>query len=287
MKEETRTGALKGKFAYMAPGADRRTVAGAAVGHLLRRRRAARDAHRAAPVQGRQRLRHAAEGADDAGAAAVVAATGRVAGARRHRHAGARSRSQGALRAAPRTWRATSTCSCRRTALPSRTWRSYMRDIFPADAREDVPDGPMTASYSIRRSRSRRCRRSRAPSRARRRGARRAVQAEHAQAAATAGRKRTLLYVGAVAAAVAVAAIVVVPLARGARAVAAARGDGHDDSRAVVEPIVRPVEDKPHRQRPSRRDRRSTRRCRATCAWPPSRRARRSTPGPSSSARRR
>ena len=122
----------------------------------------------------------------------------------------------------------------------------YMREIFPADAREDVPDGPMTASYSISQiqdptmpSQPRAIAGTPSAVRAER------VQAEHAQAAATAGRKRTLLYVGAVAVAVAVAAIVVVPLARRNAAAGAARDDGRDDSRAVLEPMVRPVEDKP------------------------------------------
>ena len=124
MKEETRTGALKGKFAYMAPEQVGGAVAGAAVGRVLRRRGAARDADRAAAVQGRQRLRDAAEGADHGGAAAVDGEPGGVARARRHRAAGARARSRAALHARRRTWRATSTCFCRRTASPSRTWPS-------------------------------------------------------------------------------------------------------------------------------------------------------------------
>ena len=91
------------------------------------------------------------------------------------------------------------------------------------------------------------------------------VEAEHAQAAATAGRKRTLLYVGAAAVAVAVAAIVVVPLARRNAAAGAARDEGTTIAR-VVEPMVRPAEATSRSAATSRRIARSTRRRRATCA---------------------
>ena len=113
----------------------------------------------------------------------------------------------------------------------------YMKTVWPADAREEVPDGAMTSSYSIQRITE-----PTAPSSPRAiAGTPSAIKAERVKAEgdAAAGRRRAIMYGGAALLAIGVAAIVVVPMARRG---AAAKDEPH----TVVEPIVRPAEaDKP------------------------------------------
>ena len=107
----------------------------------------------------------------------------------------------------------------------------YMKEVFPADAREDVPDGQMTSSYSIRKA----VQEPTAPSSPRAiAGTPSAVRAEQVEkeAQAAAGRKRALVYGGAALLALAMAAIVVVPMAR--KNAAASK----DEPRMVLEPIA-------------------------------------------------
>jgi len=113
----------------------------------------------------------------------------------------------------------------------------YMSEIFPPDSREEVPEGQMTASYSIPKSEPTMPSSPRAIA-----GTPSAVRAERAQAEhkAATGRRRIVLYGGAALLALGIAAAVVVPLAR-RNAPAADK-----DDRTVVEPIVHPAEaDKP------------------------------------------
>ena len=111
----------------------------------------------------------------------------------------------------------------------------YMKEVFPADAREESPDGPMTSSYSIQKA----VMEPTAPSSPRAiAGTPSAVRAERVekQASAAAVRKRAMVYGGAALVALAIAAIVVVPLAR------KSSPSTKDDPRVVLEPIVRPLE---------------------------------------------
>src|SRR5437588_5239794 len=89
----------------------------------------------------------------------------------------------------------------------------YMKEVFPADSREDVPDGHMTSSYSIQKP----VQEPTAPSSPRAiAGTPSAVRADQVekQALSAAARKRAMVYGGAALLALAVAAIVVVPIAR-------------------------------------------------------------------------
>ena len=116
----------------------------------------------------------------------------------------------------------------------------YLKEVWPLDAREEVPDGAMTSSYSIPKTSE-----PTAPSSPRAiAGTPSAVRAERvqAEAKAAAARKRLVLLGGAALVAVGVAAAVVVPLARRA----APAGEARDEPRMIVEPAARTVEpDKP------------------------------------------
>lgn len=115
----------------------------------------------------------------------------------------------------------------------------YMKEIWPVDQREEVPDGAMTSSYSV----PSRVTEPTAPSSPRAiAGTPSAVRAErvHREAQA-AGRRRVALWGGAALLALGVATAVVLPLAR--RATPAT--EPKDEPR-IVEPLVHPAEaDKP------------------------------------------
>ena len=117
----------------------------------------------------------------------------------------------------------------------------YMKEVWPLDAREEVPDGAMTSSYSI----PSKVTEPTAPSSPRAiAGTPSAVRAEraHKEAKAAAGRRRVIVYGGAALLALGVATAVVVPLARRG----APSTEPKDEPRMVVEPVVHPAEaDKP------------------------------------------
>ena len=112
----------------------------------------------------------------------------------------------------------------------------YMKEVWPADAREEVPDGAMTSSYSIPKPSE-----LTAPSSPRAiAGTPSAVRVERAQAEAkaAAARRRSIVFGGAALLAVGVVVAVVVPLTRRG----AASADGRDEPRAIVEPAARTAE---------------------------------------------
>ena len=124
MKEETRTGALKGKFAYMAPeqvgghspGPQSDIFAAGVVLHeMLTGRRLFKGGSDYETLQKVQNL-----------PVPPPSTVNRevLARARRHRAAVARSRSQAALRPRRAHGARSRRASCRRTASPSRTWPS-------------------------------------------------------------------------------------------------------------------------------------------------------------------
>jgi len=238
MKDETRTGALKGKFAYMAPeqvggsspGPQSDIFAAGVVLHeMLTGRRLFKGGNdyetlqkvQTMPVPPPSSLSSAVSPELDA---IVMQALDR-------------DRKQRYGRAAHLARDLDVYLQAHRFAVEDMA--EYMFDIFPPDSREEVPDGPMTASYSIPKSAPEPTMPSSPRAIA---GTPSAVRAERAQAehAAAAGRKRALVYGGAAVLALGVAAVVVVPLARKN----APAGDAHEQ--AMVEPIVHPAEaDKP------------------------------------------
>jgi serine/threonine protein kinase len=241
MKEETRTGALKGKFAYMAPEQVGGTspgpqsdifAAGVVLHEMLTGRRLFKGGNDYETLQKVQTMpvpvpssvsRQVSPELD----AIVMQAL-------------ERDRKQRYGRAAHMARDLDVFLQSHRFAVEDMA--EYMNEIFPADQREDVPDGAMTSTYSIQKPEPTMPSQPRAiagtPSKVRAERAR----AEHAhKSSAAAGRKRLALYGGAALVGIAVAAVVVVPLAR--RNAAAV---DKDDPHAVVEPIVHPAEaDKP------------------------------------------
>jgi serine/threonine protein kinase len=118
----------------------------------------------------------------------------------------------------------------------------YMKEVWPLDSREEVPDGHVTSSYSLRKTQE-----PTHPSspHAMIAGTPSAMRAEQVALLArrAAARKRALMYAGAGALALAALAIVVVPMATRKPAAATAE---REDKAAVIEPVVRPAEaDKP------------------------------------------
>ena len=117
----------------------------------------------------------------------------------------------------------------------------YLKEVWPLDAREEVPDGAMTSSYSM----PSKVTEATAPSSPRAiAGTPSAVRAERARAEHQAGvaRRRVLVYGGATLLALGVAAAVVVPLSRRGPTSAEAKDEPH----MLVEPVVHPAEaDKP------------------------------------------
>src|SRR5262249_30749635 len=114
----------------------------------------------------------------------------------------------------------------------------YMKEVFPVESREEVPDGPMTSSYQISKLVE-----ATHPSSPRAiAGTPSQVKAKRVQAQrnAAARRRRALGYVAATTAALALAAaaFVIVPLATRKRAPGSV--DEHDDSPRVE--VVEPTE---------------------------------------------
>jgi eukaryotic-like serine/threonine-protein kinase len=239
MKEETRTGALKGKFAYMAPeqvgghspGPQSDIFAAGVVLHeMLTGRRLFKGASDYETLQKVQNMTvpppsTVAKSVSPELDAIVLQAL-------------ERDRKMRYTRAAHMARDLDVFLQSHRFAVEDMA--EYMKEVFPADARDDVPDGHMTSSYSINKA----VQEPTAPSSPRAiAGTPSAVRAEQVekQALAAAGRKRALVYGGAALLALAVAAIVVVPIARKNSA-----APKSDEPRMVVEPTVRPAEaDKP------------------------------------------
>jgi hypothetical protein len=239
MKEETRTGALKGKFAYMAPeqvgghspGPQSDIFAAGVVLHeMLTGRRLFKGA---SDYETLQKVQNMAVPAPSTVTASVSPELDAIV-----LQALARDRKMRYTRAAHMARDLDVFLQSHRFAVEDMA--EYMKEVFPADAREDVPDGHMTSSYSIQKA----VQEPTAPSSPRAiAGTPSAVRAEQVEkeALAAAGRKRALVYGGAAVLALAVAAIVVVPIARKNSA-----APKSDEPRMVVEPTVRPAEaDKP------------------------------------------
>ena len=241
MKEETRTGALKGKFAYMAPeqvggnspGPQSDLFAAGVVLHeMLTGRRLFKGGNDYETLQKVQTmpvpLPSTVSKAVSAELDAIVM------------QALDRDRKVRYGRAAHMARDLDVFLQSHRFAVEDMA--EYMSEIFPLAEREDVPEGPMTSSYSIQKAVQEPTMPSQPRAIAGTPSAVRAerVKAEHAEHAATARNKRIALYGGAAFIGIAVAAIVVVPIAR--KHPPATDKDEH----AVVEPIVRPAEaDKP------------------------------------------
>ncbi len=243
MKEETRTGALKGKFAYMAPEQVGGTSpgpqsdifsAGVVLHEMLTGKRLFKGATDYETLQKVQTMSVPEPSSLSPGISPEIDAI--------VMQALERDRKQRYGRAAHMARDLDVYLQSHRFAVEDMA--EYLKEVFPADAREDVPDGPMTSSYSIQKAAVEPTMPSQpraiagTPSNVR---AERA-QAEHAhRSAAAAGRKRFAVYGAAALVGIAVAAIVVVPIARRNGAVA-----DKDEPHAVVEPIVHPAEaDKP------------------------------------------
>jgi eukaryotic-like serine/threonine-protein kinase len=239
MKDETRTGALKGKFAYMAPeqvgghspGPQSDIFAAGVVLHeMLTGHRLFKGANDYETLQKVQTMEVVAPSTVRSAVSPELDAI--------VMQALDRDRKQRYSRAGHMARDLDVYLQAHRFAVEDMA--EYLKEVFPADAREDVPDGPMTSSYSIQGAIE-----PTAPSQPRAiAGTPSRVRAERVekQAHAAAGRRRTLTYAGAALLALAVAAVVVVPLARrGAPSPTPA-----SDPRAGVEPLVHPAEaDKP------------------------------------------
>jgi serine/threonine-protein kinase len=236
MKEETRTGALKGKFAYMAPeqigghspGPPSDIFAAGVVLHeMLTGRRLFKGA---SDYETLEKVQNMPVPAPSSVSPAVSPELDAIV-----LQSLERDRKLRYARAAHMARDLDVFLQAHRFAVEDMA--EYMKEVWPADAREEVPDGAMTSSYSIQRITE-----PTAPSSPRAiAGTPSAVKVERvkAEAEAIAGRKRALVYGGAAVLALAVAAIVVVPMARKSSA-------ARDESHAIVEPIVRPAEaDKP------------------------------------------
>jgi len=236
MKEETRTGALKGKFAYMAPeqvgghspGPQSDVFSAGVVLHeMLTGRRLFKGA---SDYETLQKVQNMAVPPPSTVNQAVSPELDAIV-----LQALERDRKLRYTRAAHMARDLDVFLQAHRFAVEDMA--EYLTEVWPSDAREEVPDGAMTSSYSIQKMSE-----PTAPSSPRAiAGTPSAVRAERVKAEgdAAAGRKRALMYGGAALLALAVAAIVVVPMARNKSA-------AKDEPRATVEPIVRPVEaDKP------------------------------------------
>lgn len=248
MKEETRTGALKGKFAYMAPeqvggqspGPQSDLFSTGVVLHeMLTGRRLFKGASDYETLQKVQNLPVPPPSTINKAVSPELDAIVLQALARdrqeRYARAGHLARDLDVYLQAHR--------------FAVEDMAEYMKEVFPADAREEVPDGVMTSSYSLKQMQE-----PTHPSSPRAiAGTPSAVRAERAQhgAQAAATRRRAFVYGGAGALALAAIAVVVVPLASRKSALT----DG--DRAGVAEPIVRPVEaDKPLTDKtPARPDR--------------------------------
>ncbi|HWE31283.1 MAG TPA: serine/threonine-protein kinase [Polyangia bacterium] len=235
MKEETRTGALKGKFAYMAPeqvgghspGPQSDIFAAGVVLHeMLTGRRLFKGASdyetlqkvQNMPVPSPSTVVKAVSPELDAIVLQALERDRKV----RYSKASQMARDLDVFLQAHR--------------FAVEDMAEYVKEVWPADAREDVPDGAMTSSYSIKPQEPT------APSSPRAiAGTPSAVRAERVEkeALAAAGRRRALVYGGAALLALAIAAIVVVPIAR--QKAAASK----DEPRMVVEPMVHAEADKP------------------------------------------
>jgi len=239
MKEETRTGALKGKFAYMAPeqvgghspGPQSDIFAAGVVLHeMLTGRRLFKGA---SDYETLQKVQNMTVPPPSTVVPSVSPELDAIV-----LQALERDRKMRYTRAAHMARDLDVFLQSHRFAVEEMA--EYMKIVFPADAREDVPDGQMTSSYSIQKA----VQEPTAPSSPRAiAGTPSAVRAEQVEkeAQAAAGRKRALMYGGAALLALAVAAIVVVPIARKNSA-----APKSDEPRMVVEPTVRPAEaDKP------------------------------------------
>ncbi|MCU1281022.1 MAG: serine/threonine protein kinase [bacterium] len=236
MKEETRTGALKGKFAYMAPeqvggnspGPQSDIFAAGVVLHeMLTGRRLFKGA---SDYETLQKVQNMPVPPPSTLAASVSPELDAIV-----LQALERDRKLRYVRAAHMARDLDVYLQAHRFAVEDMA--EYMKEVFPADAREESPDGPMTSSYSIKKA----VQEPTAPSSPRAiAGTPSAVRAERVekQASTAAGRKRALMYGGAALLALAVAAIVVVPLARKS----APASESKDEARAGVEPVVRPTE---------------------------------------------
>ena len=237
MKEETRTGALKGKFAYMAPeqvgghspGPQSDIFSAGVVLHeMLTGRRLFKGASDYETLEKVQNMQVPPPSTVNRAVSPELDAI--------VLQALERDRKLRYTRAAHMARDLDVFLQAHRFAVEDMA--EYMKEVWPADSREDVPDGAMTSSYSIRQIQE-----PTAPSSPRAiAGTPSAVKAERVKAEgdAAASRKRTLMYGGAGILAVAVAAIVVVPMARN-------HGEPKEEPHAAaVEPIVHPAEaDKP------------------------------------------
>ncbi len=241
MKEETRTGALKGKFAYMAPeqigghspGPQSDIFSTGVVLHeMLTGKRLFKGGSDYETLQKVQNMPVAPPSSINGAVSPELDAITLQALDRdkkqRYSRAGHMARDLDVYLQAHR--------------FAVEDMAEYMSLVFPPDQREEVPDGAMTSSYSIRHTQE-----PTHPSSPRAIvGTPSAVRAERAeqQARQVAAKKRVLAYVGAGVVVLAAAAVVIVPLAT--RKPAAASGEARDRESATAEPIVRPVEtDKP------------------------------------------
>jgi serine/threonine protein kinase len=250
MKEETRTGALKGKFAYMAPeqvggqspGPQSDVFSAGVVLHeMLTGRRLFKGTSDFETLQKVQTLPVPPPSTVNPAVSPELDAI--------VLQALERDRALRYTRAAQMARDLDVFLQAHRFAVEDMA--EYMKEIFPLDARDDVPDGHMTSSYQI----SKAVQEPTAPSSPRAIAGtpsqQRAERVE-AEAARAAGRKRTLAYAGVAALALGVAAAVVVPLARKHAPAAESR----DEPRASVDPLVRPAEaDSPLDRDPAPRDR--------------------------------
>jgi serine/threonine-protein kinase len=119
----------------------------------------------------------------------------------------------------------------------------YMKEAFPLDQREDVPEGPITSSYNIAKQIVAEPTQPSSPRAIA--GTPSVVRAERAEKEAqAAGRRRTIAYAAAAGLALIAAAVVVFPLAtRKPAATVGERDPGAGDPR--VEPVVQPLEATP------------------------------------------
>ncbi|MDB4968280.1 MAG: hypothetical protein JWN44_3969 [Myxococcales bacterium] len=241
MKEETRTGALKGKFAYMAPeqigghspGPQSDIFSTGVVLHeMLTGRRLFKGGSDYETLQKVQNMTVPPPSTINPGVSAELDAIVLQALERdkssRYSRAGHMARDLDVYLQAHR--------------FAVEDMAEYMKETFPLDSREDVPDGPVTSSYEI----NKRVQEPTQPSSPRAiAGTPSVVRAERAEAAAQAmGRRRTVAYAAAAGLALIAAAVVVYPIATHRKqAPWVDREAAPSDVR--VEPLVQPLETTP------------------------------------------